>query len=89
MQGAQRSTVQRFRDLQSINASLQRELSQARQQLAKIAEEKEAAALYEKKRIADRLQRRPERNKAFKVTPCIRRRGLCAACKCSMAYPLM
>ena len=69
MQGAQRSTIQRFSDLQSINTSLQRELSQARQQLTKIAEEKEAAALYEKKRIADRLQRRPRRNKAFKVMP--------------------
>lgn len=69
IQGAQRSTLQRFSDLQSINAGLQRELSQARQQLTKIAEEKEAAVLYEKKRTADRLQRRPERNKAFKVMP--------------------
>ena len=64
---AQRSTLQRFVELQSINSGLQRELSQARLQLTKIAEEKEAAVLYEKKRIADRLQRRPERNRAFKV----------------------
>lgn len=68
IQVAQRSTLQRFVELQSINSGLQRELSQARLQLTKIAEEKEAAVLYEKKRIADRLQRRPERNRAFKVT---------------------
>ena len=67
MQVAQRSTVQRFADLQSSNARLQKELSQAKQQLTKIADDKKAAAMYEKKRMADRLQRRPERNKAFKV----------------------
>ena len=68
MQAAQKSTVQRFSELQTTNASLQRELSQARQQLTKIADEKEAAAAYERKQMADRLQRRPERNKAIKVT---------------------
>ena len=67
VQVAQRSTVQRFIELQNSNASLEKELSQAKQQLTKIAEEKEAAAAFEKKRTADRLQRRPERNKAFKV----------------------
>lgn len=67
VQVAQRSTVQRFGELQSANARLQKELSQARLQLTKIADDKKAAAMYEKKRIADRLQRRPERNKAFKV----------------------
>ena len=67
VQVAQRSTVQHFTELQNSNASLQKELSQAKQQLTKIAEEKEAAAAYDKKRTADRLQRRPERNKAFKV----------------------
>lgn len=68
MQVAQRSTVQRFAELQSTNARLQKELSQVKQQLTKIADDKKAAAMYEKKRVADRLQRRPERNKAFKVT---------------------
>ncbi|KAL3145204.1 hypothetical protein ABBQ32_000953 [Trebouxia sp. C0010 RCD-2024] len=60
---AQRSTVQRFAELQSSNARLQKDLCQARQQLTKIADDKKAAAMYEKKRMADRLQRRPVRNK--------------------------
>ena len=67
MQAAQRSTVQRFSELQSGNAELQQQVRQAQQQLAHIAEEKAAAAMYEKKRIAERLQRRPQRNRAFKV----------------------
>ena len=82
MQVAQRSTVQRFADLQNINATLQRELGQAKQQLSKIAEEKEAAASYGKKRIADRLQRRPERNRAFKVMPCTRSYKWNVVCRC-------
>lgn len=68
MQVAQRSTVQRFAELQSSNARLQKDLCQARQQLTKIADDKKAAAMYEKKRMADRLQRRPVRNKVFQVT---------------------
>ena len=37
------------------------------QQLTHIAEEKEAAAAAERKRLTDRVKRRPERNRAFKV----------------------
>ena len=69
VQAAQHSSVQRYTELQSINTNLQKQLAQLRQQLTHIAEEKEAVAAAERKRIADRLKRRLERNKSFKVLP--------------------
>jgi septal ring factor EnvC (AmiA/AmiB activator) len=67
MQVAQHSTVDRFAELQGLNRSLHQEITQLRQQLAHIAEEKEGAAAAERKRLTDRVKRRPERNRAFKV----------------------
>lgn len=67
MQVAQHSTVDRFAELQGLNRSLHQEVTQLRQQLTHIAEEKEAAAAAERKRLTDRVKRRPERNRAFKV----------------------
>ncbi len=67
VQVAQHSTVNRFAELQGLNRSLQKEVTQLRQQLTHIAEEKEAAAAAERKRLTDRVKRRPERNRAFKV----------------------
>ncbi len=59
--------MERFSELQTINRNLQKEMTQLRQQLTHIAEEKEAAAAAERKRLVDRVKRRPERNRAFKV----------------------
>lgn len=67
VQVAQHSTVNRFAELQGLNRSLHKEVTQLRQQLTHIAEEKEAAAAAERKRLTDRVKRRPERNRAFKV----------------------
>ena len=67
MQVAQHSTVDRFAELQGLNRSLHHEVTQLSQQLTHIAEEKEAAAAAERKRLTDRVRRRPERNRAFKV----------------------
>ncbi len=67
MQVAQHSTVDCFAELQGLNRSLHQEVTQLRQQLTHIAEEKEAAAAAERKRLTDRVKRRPERNRAFKV----------------------
>ncbi|KAL0022336.1 hypothetical protein WJX77_001433 [Trebouxia sp. C0004] len=63
---AQHSTVDRFAELQGLNRGLQQELTQLRQQLNRIAEEKEAAAAAERKRLTDRVKRRPQRDGAFK-----------------------
>ena len=67
MQVAQHSTIDSFAELQALNRSLHQEVTQLRQQLTHIAEEKEAAAAAERKRLTDRVKRRPERNRAFKV----------------------
>ena len=64
---AQHSTVERFAELQRVNKNLLNEVTQLNQELAHIAEEREAAAAAEKKRLAERVKRRPERNRAFKV----------------------
>ena len=61
--------MQRYTELQSINTNLQKQLAQLRQQLTHMAEEKEAVAAAERKRLADRLKRRLERNQSFKVLP--------------------
>ncbi|KAL0046820.1 hypothetical protein WJX82_010732 [Trebouxia sp. C0006] len=63
---AQHSSVDRFAELQGLNRSLHQEVTQLRQQLTHIAEEKEAAAAAEKRRLTDQVKRRPERNRAFK-----------------------
>lgn len=68
MQRAQLSTAERFTELQTANSRLQREASHLRQQLTKIAEEREAAAAAERKRLAARVKRRPEPSKAFKAS---------------------
>ena len=59
--------MDRFAELQGLNRSLHQEVTQLRQQLTSIAEEKEAAAAAEKRRLTDQVKRRPERNRAFKV----------------------
>ena len=59
--------MDRFAELQGLNRRLHQEVAQLRQQLTHIAEEKEAAAAAERKRLTDRVKRRPERNRAFKV----------------------
>lgn len=59
--------MERFAELQRVNKNLLTEVAQLSLELTHIAAEREAAAAAERKRLADRVKRRPERNRAFKV----------------------
>lgn len=59
--------MERFAELQRVNKNLLTEVAQLNLELTHIAEDREAAAAAEKKRLADRVKRRPERNRAYKV----------------------